>query len=61
MTTILESNSIQKEENDDFTNIEINECENNNEENLENSEENKEMSNVDILLKNYKNNLMILI
>lgn len=49
MTTILESNSIQKEENDDFTNIEINECENNNEENLENSEENKEMSNVDIL------------
>lgn len=52
MTTILESNLIQKEENDDFTNIEINECENNNEdneENLENSEENKEMSNVDIL------------
>jgi chromatin remodeling complex protein RSC6 len=49
MTTILESNSIQKEENDDFTNIEINECENNNEENLEKSEENKEMSNVDVL------------
>ena len=49
MTTILESNSLQKEENDDFTNIEINECENNNEENLEKSEENKEMSNVDVL------------
>lgn len=49
MTTILESNPLQKEENNDFTNIEINESENNNEENEDNNEENKEISNVDIL------------
>ena len=50
MSTILESNSLQKEENNDFTNIEINESENNNvDNNVDNNEENKEISNVDIL------------